>query len=73
LAKVDDNNKTMGKQINTFRTEFKDFQTQIGLFADRNYIFNNHHVDLKEGRVFMWNKKKIFVQKTLDGLYVGQH
>jgi hypothetical protein len=55
---VDVYDETMGQRINTFWTEFEDFQSRIGSFADRNYIFNSHHVDLKEGRVFIWHKKE---------------
>jgi hypothetical protein len=54
---VDDNNKNMGK--NQYVLDgIRRFTSRIGLFADRNYIFNSHHVDLKEGRVFMWHKKE---------------
>jgi hypothetical protein len=56
--KVDNDEDAMGAKINTFWSEFEDFQSISGnTYAGREYIFKGHK-DILEGRVFIWHKKE---------------
>jgi hypothetical protein len=47
----------IGKLINTFWSEVREFQTKTGVYEHREYIFKNH-TDLLNNKVFLWHKQE---------------
>lgn len=56
---MEHNIERLGDLINTFWTEFENFQSKLGPYENREYIFVNH-VDIKNGKSYLWHKKESY-------------
>jgi hypothetical protein len=68
LHEVGYNSEKMGQLINTFWQEFEDFQSKIGPYENREYIFNNH-IDISNGNIHYWHKKETLHYTIIFGRF----
>jgi hypothetical protein len=72
FLQVNNDNEKLGDLINTFWSEFEEFQSKSGPYLEREYIFRNHS-DLIDSRVYIWHKKETlrYTPRFLGDLHVG--
>lgn len=58
----------MGDLINIFWTEFENFQSKLGPYENREYIFINH-VDIINGKSYLWHKKETLRYTKIFGKF----
>jgi hypothetical protein len=58
----------MGELINTFWTEFEEFQARTGPYANREFIFKNN-LDLRTGSSHIWHKKNTLKYTMIFGKF----
>jgi len=68
IIKVNNDKEKLGDLINTFWSEFEEFQSKSGPYLEREYIFRNHP-DLTDSRTSFWHKKETLRYTKIFGKF----
>jgi hypothetical protein len=66
---VDHDQDKLGDLINEFWTELDEFQSKTGPYTEREYIFKNTHIDIKNMKSYIWHKKETLRYTNIFGRF----